>query len=202
MSTVEERKIKKGFYSLFIKRLFDIIISLFSIIIFSPIFIVVYLLVLVDSGKYVIFKQVRVGKNKKRFKIYKFRTMVIDADKIGSTSTMSGDKRITKIGCILRRTSLDELPQLFNVLKGDMSIIGPRPDVPESMSLFTEEHIEKRMGVRPGITGLAQVNGRSNLSLEDRVYYDEKYCENISFKYDINIIFLTVNKIIKKEGTN
>jgi len=181
---------------------FDIIVSLFSIIILSPIFFIIYVSILIDSGSPAIYKQTRIGKNKKEFKIYKFRTMVINADKIGSTSTLPGDKRITKIGQVLRRTSLDELPQLFNVFKGDMSIIGPRPDVEESMKLFTEEHIQKRLSVRPGITGLSQINGRSNISLEERIYYDEKYSDEISLRFDVKIIFSTINKIIKKEGTN
>lgn len=202
MSITEDKKVKKSIYSLLVKRVFDIIVSLFSIIILSPIFLIIYVSILIDSGSPAIYKQTRIGKNKKEFKIYKFRTMVINADKIGSTSTLPGDKRITKIGQVLRRTSLDELPQLFNVFKGDMSIIGPRPDVEESMKLFTEEHIQKRLSVRPGITGLSQINGRSNISLEERIYYDEKYSDEISLRFDVKIIFSTINKIIKKEGTN
>ncbi len=202
MSITEDKKVKKSIYSLFVKRVFDIIVSLFSIIILSPIFLIIYVSILIDSGSPAIYKQTRIGKNKKEFKIYKFRTMVINADKIGSTSTLPGDKRITKIGQVLRRTSLDELPQLFNVFKGDMSIIGPRPDVAESMKLFTDEHIQKRLNVRPGITGLSQINGRSNISLEERIYYDEKYSDEVSLRFDVKIIFSTINKIIKKEGTN
>jgi len=149
-----------------------------------------------------IYKQERVGLNKEPFYIYKFRTMVLGADKFGPASTSNKDSRITKLGKVLRKTSIDELPQIFNILKGEMSFIGPRPDVPQHLPMFSEKHLLKRLKVKPGLTGLSQVNGRSSISLADRIAYDEEYADSLSFVMDVKIIMATIRKIFIKDGVN
>lgn len=193
---------KTKFYKNYGKRILDLLLTIPALIVLFPIFIIVGLLIKLDSPGPMIYKQKRVGKNKQDFYIYKFRTMFSDADKIGPTSTKTGDNRITKVGRILRKTSIDELPQLINVFIGNMSIVGPRPDVHGDIGIFPEEHLEKRLMTVPGITGLSQINGRSCITLDKRIYYDEEYVNNQSLKLDISIILMTLGKIIKKEGVN
>lgn len=182
------------------KRSIDIILSLSSLILLSPLMLIVAALIYLDDHGSVLYKQVRIGFGGREFKILKFRSMVLNADKIGGYSTMDGDPRITKIGRFIRRTSLDELPQLFNVLSGDMSIVGPRPDVPAQRSLYTSEEWEIRHRVKPGITGLAQAKRRSEATLEERKSMDLYYAENSSVWFDIKIIVMTVGQIITKGG--
>ena len=181
-----------------LKRLFDFIGALIAIAIFSPIIIVVYLYLKITNGS-VIFYQKRIGLNKKEFSIYKFKTMTDKKDNLG---VLLPDKdRLTKTGKFLRKTSLDELPQLFNVLKGSMSIVGPRPLLPEYLPLYTDEQ-NKRHNVKPGITGWAQVNGRNTISWDQKFKYDVWYVNNQSLLLDIKIIIKTIIKVIKKSDIN
>lgn len=182
-------------FNLVLKRLFDIFISFISIILFSPIFIIISVSIILDSKGSIIFKQKRLGKGGKEFNIYKFRTMIVDAENIGTGVFTSGsDIRVTKVGKFLRGTSLDELPQLFNVLLGNMSIVGPRPPVtyhPYKYSEYPAKY-KTRFNVKPGITGYAQIIGRNTLSWEDRFKLDLKYIEKMNIFFDIYIIFKTV----------
>ena len=183
-------------YKKFIKRLLDIILSLFGLIILSPVILIVAILVRIKLGSPVIFKQKRPGKNEKIFTLYKFRSM---SDKKDENGKLLPDKeRLTKFGKVLRATSLDELPELVNILKGDMSLIGPRPLAVCYLPYYNE--IEKhRHDVRPGLTGLAQINGRNALNWEDRFNLDIEYVNNITFFNDIKILFKTIYKVIKKD---
>ena len=186
-------------YKKFGKRMIDIILSLIGIIILFPLFLIISLLIKIDSKGPVIFKHRRLGKNCEPIYVLKFRTMVDNAVSLGPQYTTSNDTRITKIGKFLRKTSLDELTQLFNILKGDMSIIGPRPDA------YTDTPTDiqrKRTKVLPGVTGLAQVNGRSNLDEETRGNYDLEYIEKYSFIYDLKIFIKTILIVILGKGTN
>ena len=183
-------------YKKFIKRFLDFILSLIALIILSPILLIIYILVRIKLGKPAIFKQQRPGKNEKIFTLYKFRTMTDDKDEEGNL--LPDEQRLTKFGKILRSTSLDELPELFNILKGDMSIVGPRPLLVEYLPLYNEEQ-KRRHEVRPGLTGLAQVSGRNNLDWDERFKEDIYYIKHISFMKDIKIIFKTMVKVIKRE---
>lgn len=183
-------------YKRFFKRFLDFILSLVAIIILSPVYIIVALLVRTKLGSPVIFKQERPGKNEKIFKMYKFRTMTDERDKEGNL--LPDDVRLTSFGKKLRSTSLDELPELFNILKGDMSIVGPRPQLVKDMIFMTEEQ-RKRHTVRQGLTGWAQVNGRNAISWEDKINYDLQYIQDITFINDLKIIFQTLVKVFKKE---
>lgn len=188
-------------YEKYIKRLLDIFISLIALVILSPILIIVAILIKITSKGSILFLQERLGKNGKIFKIIKFRTMVVNAEKIGDGLRVSSenDCRITKIGRILRKTSLDELPQLLNVLKGDMSLIGPRPPVtyyPHKYEDYPEAQ-KVRFSVRPGISGLAQVRVRNSATWDERIEIDIEYVENITFINDVKIIFKTISRIIK-----
>lgn len=182
------------------KRLFDILSSLICIVVLSPILIIVLIGVRVQDGGASIFGQQRIGKNGQVFWMWKFRSMVINAQSLGGYSTLDRDPRITPFGRFIRRTSLDELPQLFNVLLGDMSIVGPRPDVPAQRNLYTDEEWAKRHSVRPGITGLAQATLRSAATVEQRKSLDLEYVNNISLVRDFKIILLTINQVIFKGG--
>ena len=188
-----------GFYKRYIKRVMDFILSLMAIIVLSPILLLVAILVRVKLGGPVLFKQERPGLNKKIFMMYKFRTMTDERDESGEL--LPNHIRLTKFGKILRSTSLDELPELFNILIGDMSIIGPRPLLIEYLPLYNT-HQQRRHDVRPGLSGLAQVNGRNTISWEEKFEYDVNYVENISFLLDFKIVFQTVLKVFKREGVN
>ncbi len=179
------------------KRLFDLVISLMVLIVFAPVFIFIAVAIKLDSEGNILYCQERVGKGSRPFKMYKFRTLVADADKIGTHQTTFDDPRITKVGRLLRKTSLDELPQLLNVLKGDMSLVGPRPDVPAQKVDYTEEQWAKRTSVLPGITGLAQATLRSMATPEERLNLDFEYIERVSFFFDLWIILLTVKQVLK-----
>lgn len=181
------------------KRLFDIIVSFFLIVLLLPLFLIVTVLVRVKLGTPILFKQVRPGFNEKPFTLFKYRTMTNERGKDGNL--LSDEMRLTSFGLLLRKFSLDELPQLFNVLKGDISLVGPRPLLMEYLSLYSEEQ-RKRHQVRPGITGWAQVNGRNAVSWEERFTLDVWYVDNYSFLLDLKILFMTVVKVIKSEGIN
>ena len=184
-------------YRAFFKRFFDILGSLILIIITLPIMIILYFLIKNKISKEPIFKQIRPGLNEKLFKIYKFKTMSDEKDKNGNL--LSDELRLGKFGAKIRSTSLDELPQLFNVLKGDMSFIGPRPLLEKYLTLYSPKQ-RLRHSVRPGITGLAQVNGRNEISWKNKFRYDSFYASNLNFLLDLKILFLTIKKVIKKEG--
>lgn len=186
-------------YQKYIKRLLDIILSLIAIIITFPIFLIVGLLVLIFLGKPAIFRQKRPGKDEKIFTLYKFRSMSNKKDKEGNL--LPDEKRLTKFGKFLRKTSLDEIPEFINILKGDMSFVGPRPLLVEYLDYYTEEE-RHRHDVRPGLTGLAQVNGRNLLDWEDRFKKDVEYVNNVTFINDIKIILKTIKVVFKREGIN
>ncbi len=182
------------------KRFFDFTVSLLLIIMLLPVFLIIALVVLIDSGAPVIFKQYRVGKDNKLFYIYKFRTMKVNTRNTSTEDLTEADSVITKSGRILRKTSLDELPQLFNVLSGKMSFVGPRPLIPEEKEI---RQIRKELGVysvRPGITGLAQVNGRDMLSAKEKALFDKEYVDKQSVSLDIKIMFKTVMVVLKREN--
>lgn len=185
-------------YKNFIKRALDIIISLCGIIILSPVYLILWILVRIKLGNPALFTQDRPGKNEKVFKLYKFRTMTDEWDEKGEL--LPDEIRLTGFGKILRSTSLDELPELFNILKGDMSLIGPRPLLVRYLPYYTEEE-RHRHDVRPGLTGLAQVNGRNALGWEDRFSYDLQYVEHCSFLMDMKVLGMTVGKVLKRSGT-
>lgn len=188
---------KKTFYQLFGKRILDILLSGIALIVLSPIILIVGFLVRIKLGSPIIFKQERPGKSEKIFSMYKFRTMTDERDHNGKY--LPDEIRLTKFGKILRATSLDELPELWNILKGDMSIVGPRPLLVEYLPLYSERQ-RKRHNVRPGLTGLAQVNGRNAISWEAKFEYDYLYIEDYSFTKDINIIWHTIKKVLKHDG--
>jgi len=182
-----------------IKRILDILFSLFAIVILSPVFLIVIILIKIFDPGSIIFKQERVAQNEKIFLIYKFRTMIENADKIGSVLTQEKDPRITKLGSFLRKTSIDEFPQFFNILKGEMSLIGPRPEVPSIVKTYTDEH-RKIFQVKPGITGWAQIHGRDDLTIEEKSVYDLEYVNKISFFLDMKIFFLTFPVLLFGKG--
>lgn len=187
---------KKGIYEKFVKRPLDIILSLIGLIILSPIMLIVALLVKVKLGSPVIFKQERPGLNEKIFTMYKFRTMTDERDMDGEL--LPDSVRLTRFGRFIRSTSLDELPELFNILKGDMSIVGPRPQLVRDMVFMTDEQ-RQRHTVLPGLTGWAQVNGRNSIDWEEKLLLDLEYIKNIYFISDCKIIFMTMVKVLKKE---
>lgn len=189
---------KTFMYKKYFKRLLDIIISLTALIILSPILLVVWILVRVKLGGPAIFTQQRPGRDEKIFKLYKFRSMTNEKDENGEL--LPDEVRLTKFGKILRSTSLDELPELFNILKGDMSLIGPRPLLVRYLPWYTEEE-RHRHDVRPGLTGLAQVNGRNALGWEDRFKYDLEYVNNLTLGMDLKVLGMTVGKVLKRSGT-
>ncbi|MFF2883147.1 sugar transferase [Bacillus toyonensis] len=184
-------------YSRLIKRPMDFILSLIAIIVLSPLFFIVSLLVKTKLGSPVLFKQKRPGLDENVFMMYKFRTMTDERDENGEL--LPDDIRLTKFGKFLRSTSLDELPELFNILKGDMSIVGPRPQLVRDMVFMTPGQ-RKRHNVLPGLTGWAQVNGRNCVTWEEKLNLDLQYINNISFLNDWKIILMTVAKVFKKEG--
>lgn len=198
------------YFQLILKRIFDIIFSLIFIIILSPLLLIISILIKISSEGPAIFKQTRVGKDGENFTIYKFRTMKPTAEKERKLEVdkntlenfvfqSENDTRITKIGSFLRKTSLDELPQLFNVLIGNMSLIGPRPEIPDIVKLYPENY-RKRLLVLPGITGLAQVSGRGEIELGKTVEYDIEYIDKFSLLFDLKILIKTVSVVFKREG--
>lgn len=189
-------------FNLFLKRVFDIFVSLFVIVIATviPVLIIIPIAIKLDSKGPAIFKQTRVGKNGKTFVMYKFRTMITEQYDADGAEIMS-ENRITKVGRILRKTSLDELPQLFNVFNGTMSLIGPRPMLDyQAPRCIGEENL--RFEMRPGLTGLAQVKGRNNIQWEERIQYDIEYVKTFSFFSDLVILFRTVLLVFRKQGTD
>ena len=185
-------------YKRYMKRCLDFILSLCGIIVLSPVLVILAVLVRVKLGSPILFHQERPGKNEKVFKLYKFRSMTDEKDAQGNL--LPDEERLPRFGRILRSTSLDELPELFNILMGDMSLIGPRPLLVRYLPYYTEEE-RHRHDVRPGLTGLAQVNGRNALGWEDRFRYDLYYVEHLNLLLDIKIIGMTVGKVLKRSGT-
>ena len=185
-------------YRVLFKRLLDIIISGIVLILISPVLVLLAVLIRINLGTPVIFTQERPGKNEKIFKLYKFRSMSNATNEKGEL--LPDELRLTRFGKLLRSTSLDELPELVNILKGDMSLIGPRPLLVRYLSWYTEEE-RHRHDVRPGLTGLAQVNGRNALGWEERFAYDLEYVNHLSFRMDVKIIGMTVGKVLKRSGT-
>lgn len=186
-------------YKKYIKRMIDIIVSTVLLVMLVPLFLVISIFIKIDSSGPVIFRHRRSGLNGKSIYVLKFRTMIDGADKVGPYYTMPQDNRVTKIGRILRRLSVDELPQLVNVLVGDMSIIGPRP--PAYKENLSDVEL-KRLSSRPGLTGLAQVNGRSLLDVDKRAQYDIYYSENVSLMLDIKIVLSTIKVVFRGIGVN
>ena len=179
------------------KEIFDKTLALLLLILFSPIFLILSLLIYLTMGKPIFFRQERPGLNGKIFKIYKFRTMSDEKDENGEL--LSDEKRLKGIGKFIRSTSLDELPQLINVLKGDMSFVGPRPLLVEYLELYNDEQ-KRRHDVKPGITGWAQVNGRNAISWEEKFKLDVWYVDNQSFLLDMKILWMTFLKVLKRDG--
>ena len=184
-------------YNNFLKRVLDFFVSLIGILICSPILLLTVILLAIANNGSPFFYQIRPGKNEKLFKIIKFKTMNDKTDKQGNF--LPDDLRMTKMGSFIRKSSLDELPQLINVLKGDMSLIGPRPLLVQYLPLYNSEQ-KKRHNVRPGITGWAQVNGRNAISWKQKFDFDVVYVNNISFAFDVKILYQTVKKVIVREG--
>ena len=193
----DHKNIKAGIYRKYIKRLLDIVVSLISIVLLSPVLFIVAILVRGKLGKPVLFKQERPGLNEKIFLMYKFRTMT---DEKGDNGELLLDSvRLTKFGKMLRSTSLDELPELFNIIKGDMSLIGPRPLLIQYLPLYNG-HQKRRHEVKPGLSGLAQINGRNAISWEDKFNLDVEYVDNITFLVDCKIVFTTLKTVFAREG--
>ena len=190
-------KHKKGFYEKFIKRPQDFLLALMALIVLSPVMLVVAVLVRIKLGSPVIFKQDRPGLNEKIFKLYKFRTMTDKRDAEGNL--LPDELRLTGFGKKLRSTSLDELPELINIIKGDMSIVGPRPLLVRYLPRYNERQ-KRRHEVRPGFTGYAQVNGRNAITWEDRFEKDVYYVDNITFLGDWKIIFKTIGTVVRRDG--
>lgn len=183
------------------KRIIDFLLSLVGIIVLSPVLLLLCMAIKIDSKGPIIFKQKRVGKNKTHFNIYKFRTMKIDTPKEMPTHLLSDpDFYITKVGKILRKTSLDELPQLFNIIKGDMAVIGPRPALWNQYDLIEERDKYGANDIRPGLTGLAQISGRDELEIPIKAQLDGKYTDNISLMMDIKCFFGTITSVFKSDG--
>lgn len=186
-------------YANYIKRALDIVVSGIAIILFSPALLVLAIMVKRKLGSPVLFKQARPGKEEKIFYMYKFRTMTDERDENGKL--LPDSVRLTEFGKTLRKTSLDELPELFNILRGDMSIVGPRPQLVKDMVFMTPEQRRRHM-VRQGLTGLAQVNGRNAIEWEKKLAYDVEYVKNISFINDLKIIIATIKAVLKSDGIN
>lgn len=184
------------------KRVLDFLISLFALIILSPLFLIVSVGVLISDGSPVFFRQKRVGKNNELFEIYKFRTMKRGTENVASNDLSDADVKITRFGRILRATSIDELPQLLNILNGSMSLIGPRPLIPEETRIRELREEYNVYSVRPGITGWAQVNGRDNVSAEKKALLDKEYVEKQSLMLDIKIFFMTIHQVLCRKDVN
>jgi len=193
---LEETVIRKGIYLRFFKPILDFILALFFLVVTSPILTITAIILFIFNEGKIFFVQERPGKDGKIFKLYKFKTMNDKKDSSGKL--LPDSKRLTVIGKILRKTSIDELPQLLNVIKGEMSLIGPRPLLVNYLPFYTERE-KLRHKVRPGITGYAQINGRNNLEWDKRLEYDVMYALNCSFKLDLKILFKSIIKVIKKD---
>ncbi len=192
-----QQKKRKTLYECFFKRLIDVCVSLTALLLLWPIFLVLAILVRAKLGSPVFFAQERPGRAERIFRMYKFRTMTDAKDAEGNL--LSDEERLTPFGARLRSLSLDELPELFNILKGDMSIVGPRPLLVQYLPLYNETQ-RRRHEVRPGLTGLAQVNGRNATTWEKRFEWDVRYVERITFLGDLKILFSTVRAVLRKEG--
>ena len=188
---------KASFYEKYTKRLLDVVLSGGALVVLSPVLLATAILVRTKLGSPVIFYQDRPGKGAKVFRLYKFRSMTDERDAEGNL--LPDEVRLTKLGKLLRATSLDELPELWNILRGDMSIVGPRPLLVKYLPLYNEDQ-KHRHDVRPGLTGWAQVNGRNSITWEDKFRHDVWYVRNISFALDVKIVFLTVKKVFCREG--
>lgn len=189
------------FYKKIIKRFLDLFLSIIGLILLFPVFILIIFSIKITSKGPVLFKQLRLGKDKKEFEILKFRTMKVDTPKeIPSFMLQNPEHYITKVGKFLRKSSLDELPQIINIIKGDMSIIGPRPVILSEYDLLIERDKNGVYNVTPGLTGWAQVNGRDEISITEKARLDGEYVSNISFYFDIKIFFLTIIKVLKSDG--
>lgn len=199
ISIDDDNKNKKINVYNFIKRIIDIFCSLVGLILLSPVFIITAILIRMESKGDVIFKQLRVGKNGKTFYIYKFRSMKIDTPTMATNDMKNPEMYVTKVGKFIRKTSIDELPQLVNILKGDMSIVGPRPVIDKETDLINLRRQNKIDVILPGITGWAQINGRDNLGNEEKVKYDKEYLEKRSIKFDLYIMCMTVLKVLKRD---
>lgn len=187
-------------YNNFFKRIFDIIVSVLAIIILSPIFIAIPIMIKLESQGPVFFKQRRIGKDAEEFLILKYRSMRIDTPNVATDKLTHPEQYVTKVGKFLRKTSLDEIPQLFNIIKGDMSIVGPRPALFNQYNLIEEREKVKVNSIKPGLTGYAQVKGRDLISDEEKVAYDLFYLNKISFIYDVKLIMKTFISVVKSEG--
>lgn len=188
-------------YKHFLKRVIDFILSLIGLIVLSPVFIILCIWIKLDSKGPIFFRQKRVGKNKKHFNILKFRTMYIDTPKDMPTHMLSNpDQYITKAGKFLRKTSLDELPQIINILKGEMAIIGPRPALWNQDDLIAERDKYGANDIKPGLTGWAQINGRDELEIDVKAALDGEYVRRISFSFDVKCFFGTITSVLKHEG--
>lgn len=184
-------------YEKYIKRFLDITVAILMLVILLPILLIVTIAIKLDSKGPAIFKQERTGKNGKIFKIYKFRTMKVEEYKNGKR--LSHDERLTRVGAIIRKTSIDELPQLVNILKGEMSFVGPRPWIPEYYKYFNTEQ-KKRVSVLPGITGLAQAKGRNSIDIFQKIKYDVEYTKSVSILMDIKVVIGTIKTIFIKDS--
>ena len=182
------------------RRFFDMLISIVLLAMMAPLLVLIAVVIVTSSGRPVLFRQLRIGKGGRDFEIIKFRTMVKGADKLGPHYTSSNDSRITRVGRVLRRFSLDEIPQFFNVLQGQMSLIGPRPAVPAQRELYSTEEWERRHSVLPGITGLAQATLRSTATHEQLKALDTKYVQERSCLLDLKILGLTIRQILQTGG--
>lgn len=194
---VVKNTLSNGLYRRYFKRLVDIICSLVGLIILTPVMVIIAILVRIKLGSPVIFIQKRPGLNEKIFTMYKFRTMTDEHDENGNL--LPDEERLTRFGKLLRSSSLDELPELFNIIKGDMSVVGPRPLLEQYLPLYND-HQKRRHEVRPGLSGLAQISGRNAISWEEKFNLDVEYVDNVSLSADCNIILKTIIKVFKREG--
>ena len=191
----KQNYVRKTLYTMFFKRFLDVLLSGLALIMLSPVFLITSIICRIKMGKGIIFKNYRPGKNNKIFKLYKYRSMLNTRDENGEL--LPDRDRMTKFGNLLRKTSLDELPQIWNIFKGDMSIVGPRPKLVKDMVFYNDDQNIRSL-VRPGLTGLAQVNGRNNITWEEVFAYDKYYVEHCSFWLDVKIFFKTIAKVFKK----
>ncbi len=190
----------RGMYSSFGKRMIDIILSLVGLILLSPIFLVIIIIIKIDDPGPAFFKQKRVGINKSYFNLYKFRSMKVNTPDVPTHLLKNPKQYISRVGRFLRKTSLDELPQMWNILKGDMSIIGPRPALWNQDDLIAERDLYGANDVRPGLTGWAQINGRDELEIEVKARFDGEYVERMSFLFDCKCFFGTIFSVLKSDG--